>query len=323
MNLLPQMAPYAILVVVLVFLAFLYLQLATKFNIIDKPNERSSHTIPTIRGGGILFFFSMIIYFVVHDFQYPFFIIGLSLIALISFIDDLVTLGAKFRLVFQFVALSLLLFQAELFYPPYLIFSLLLIVSIGFINIYNFMDGINGITGLCSLAALVGFLFLNSRVSVVPNNFIMYPILAILVFGYFNFRKKARFFAGDVGSISIALVIAFLVVSFVKKMQSPLPLLFVAAYIVDGGLTILRRLFNKENILEPHRSHLYQRLVQKTHLSHLQVSCMFALVQLFMLGPVMLVHDKALLVQVITMLAIYVLLGIVYIAIYRKVNQRP
>ncbi len=316
------MTTYLVVILVLGLLAFGYLKLANRFNIIDKPNERSSHTTPTIRGGGILFFLSMLLFFVASDFQYPYFIIGLSLIAIVSFIDDLVTLGAKLRLVFQFIALGLLLYEVGFVTSPYLTTLGLLVLAIGFTNIYNFMDGINGITGLCSLATLLGFFLLNKNHMLVPYDFIIYPILAILVFGFFNFRKKARFFAGDVGSISIALVIAFLLLKFIQGTASPLPLLLVIVYGIDGGFTVLRRLLNKENILKPHRSHLYQRLVQKTTLTHLQVSGIFSTVQLLMIVPVVAFQNHALLAQLAVFLSCLVFLGIVYQIIYRKIDQR-
>ncbi len=322
MTTLPPIAHYSIITILLVLMAFLYLRIATRFNIIDKPNERSSHTVPTIRGGGILFFVSMLLYFAVSGFQYPFFIVGLSLIAFISFMDDLVTLGAKFRLIFQFVALGLLLYQLGFVSAPYLATFGLLILVIGFTNVYNFMDGINGITGLCSLATLLGFFLLNKSDKLVPDDFIIYPILSILVFGFFNFRKKARFFAGDVGSISIALVIAFLVLKFVQATLSPLPLLLVLVYGIDGGFTVLRRLLNKENILKPHRSHLYQRLVQKTSLSHLQVSGIFSGIQLLMVVPVVVFKNHSLFIQQTVFIGCLVILGLLYLMIYRKVDQR-
>lgn len=322
MTTLPPIAHYSIVAILLVLMAFIYLRLASRFNIIDKPNERSSHTVPTIRGGGILFFLSMLLYFVVSGFEYPFFILGLSLIAIVSFIDDLVTLGAKFRLVFQFIALGLLLYEVGFVTSPYLFTLGLLIVTIGFTNVYNFMDGINGITGLCSLATLFGFFLLNKSLILIPDDFIIYPIISIIVFGFFNFRKKARFFAGDVGSISIALVIAFLLLTFIEETISPLPLLLVLVYGIDGGFTVLRRLLNKENILEPHRSHLYQRLVQKTSLSHLQVSGIFSGIQLLLVVPVVVFQNHPLFTQLAVFLGCLVFLGTIYLIIYKKVDRR-
>jgi len=287
-----QFLYYPFIILILLLLALVYLKLATTYNIIDKPNERSSHTIPTIRGGGIIFFLAVILFFLSNNFQYPYFIAGVSLLAIISFVDDIVSLSARFRLLFQCIGVALLLFETGFLAPPYTLAIVLFIATIGYTNIYNFMDGINGITGFNSLAILLGFWVLNSMFTVVPDDIIRIPFLSVLVFGFFNFRKKARFFAGDVGSITMAMIITFLFLMFMQQLQAPILILLLIVYLLDGGITILRRLFNRENVFEPHRSHLYQRLVQVTSLSHLHVSAIYGLVQLVMIIPVLLTIEK-------------------------------
>lgn len=315
-----QFLHYPLIAIAVLFLALIYLKIATKFNIIDKPNERSSHTVPTIRGGGIVFYFAVLVFFCINNFQFPNFVAGISILALISFVDDLVTLSARFRLLFQLIGVGLLLFEVGFLAPPYALAIFILIATIGFTNIYNFMDGINGITGMNSLATLIGFLFLNFKFSIVPQDLIVIPIISILVFGIFNFRKKARFFAGDVGSISMAMIISFLFLIFIKKLEAPILILLIAVYLLDGGLTILRRLLNKENIFEPHRSHLYQRAVQKSTLSHLQVSGLYGLFQLLLIIPVILTIELDWKTQVLTLLSCLMLLSIAYLIMYRKLQ---
>ncbi len=317
-----QFVHYPLITLSIFVLALVYLRLATKYKIIDKPNERSSHSIPTIRGGGIVFFLSVLIFFLINDFQYPFFVAGVSLMAIISFVDDIVTLSARFRLIFQLVGVGLLLFEAGFLVPPYAVALLILVATIGFTNIYNFMDGINGITGMYSLAVLTGFLVLNFKFSIVPIDLIIIPMLSVVVFGYFNFRKKARFFAGDVGSISMAMIVVFLALLFFKKLAAPILLLLFVVYLLDGGLTLIRRLINGENIFEPHRSHLYQRMVQETSLSHLQVSGVFAAVQLLMIIPVMLSIEKDWKIQTIVLLTCLIVLTVAYLIVYRKMNLK-
>ena len=180
------------LVVILIVLSRVYIFIAEKYNIVDKPNIRGSHTVATIRGGGVLFYFAFLFFFILFDYQYPYFIIGLSCIAIVSFIDDIVTLSAKIRLPFQFIAIAFILFQLGLFNYNILIIILIAIASVAFINMYNFMDGINAITGLYSLSVLACLLTINYFEKIVDSEIILYAIISIIIFGYYNFRKKAR-----------------------------------------------------------------------------------------------------------------------------------
>ncbi|QGW28754.1 hypothetical protein [Phnomibacter ginsenosidimutans] len=135
-----------LLLLVLCLVAVAYLRMADKLNIIDKPNQRSSHTRITVRGGGVIFPVSLLLYSIVHGFPYLYFIAGLTLIAVISFADDLKHQSRKLRLAVHFAAVSLLLFQVNEMSLPYWLLPILFVLSIGVINAYNFMDGINGIT---------------------------------------------------------------------------------------------------------------------------------------------------------------------------------
>jgi len=100
-----------ILALVLVFCLWAYMKIAVRFGIIDKPNDRSSHTNPTIRGGGIIFTIAIILFFTFYGFKYPFFFIGLMLVAGISFLDDMYTLSSIYRLGIQFIAVALTLYN--------------------------------------------------------------------------------------------------------------------------------------------------------------------------------------------------------------------
>lgn len=273
---------YFLITVILLIVAVIYIKLAEKFNIIDTPNNRSSHTKPTIRGGGILFYMAVLIFFVISNFQYPYFIVGVSVIAILSFIDDLVMLSPKIRLPFQFIAIFLLLLELNMQENPFWVVLLLLVIGVGFLNLFNFMDGINGITGLYGLTVLLSLLFINYKEHIVSNQFIGFIICSIVVFGYYNFRKKARFFAGDIGSITLAMVVLFLVLNFIVKLNAPILLVMVSVYGVDSVLTILYRIYLKEKITEGHRHHIYQKLVDNAHWSHLKVSGVYALVQLLL-----------------------------------------
>jgi len=270
---------YVLVFITLVALSYLYIKIAEKFKIIDKPNSRSSHTLATIRGGGILFVISVLLFFFLNDFQYPYFVSGVLLISIVSFIDDIITLSSKIRLPFQFLAILLLLIQVGFAFNPVWFFVLLLIIGVGFINIYNFMDGINGLTGMYSVSVLLGLFVVNLDVQILDKDLIIYTLLSLVVFGYYNFRKRARFFAGDVGSISIAMLIFFIGLFLIKETGSPMVVLLIVVYGADSILTLFYRRYIGEHITEPHRHHLYQKFVDILKWSHLKVSIIYTAVQ--------------------------------------------
>ena len=156
---------YIILFISLLLFINFYFKIADYFNIIDKPNNRSSHTEITIRGGGIIFTIGAIAWFISSGFQFPWFFLGLLIITIVSLVDDIKPASRGIRIGVHFVAVLLLIYQLQsvLAYNHdiptgflVLLFVMALIVAIGIINAYNFMDGINGITGGYSLAVLVG-----------------------------------------------------------------------------------------------------------------------------------------------------------------------
>lgn len=283
----------------LFILELIYFKIADKYNIIDKPNHRSSHTQITLRGGGIIFPIAFLLflgwifyqYYVNPEFQYIIFpktyiIFGVGLVSLsaISFLDDILDLSSKIRLAFHFLAVTLLIYFLGLFQnTPIWIISILYVFVIGILNAYNFMDGINGITGVYTSVALITFWYINKNVILfVDDNFIIYPFLASLVFLFFNFRKKAKCFAGDVGSMGIAIWFLALLGLAIIKTQNYQYLLFLAIYGIEVVLTIIQRLKLKENIFEAHRHHLYQLLVNQMKWSHLSVSVLYGVLQFLM-----------------------------------------
>ena len=274
------MEKYLVVTLVLALLSFVYLKLAERFNIVDKPNERSSHTVPTIRGGGIIFLFAVWMFFITSNYQYPFLILGTTLIGLVSFLDDLFTLSSKLRLPFQFLAIILVIADLHLYNFPLWIPFLFIILGVGFINEFNFMDGINGITGFYSLAILIPMYFINYKTPVLREDLILYLGISVLVFGFYNFRKKARFFAGDIGSISMAIVLFFMSLILIFKLEAPIIGIIAIVYCADGTITLVYRKCIGENITEGHRHHLYQKMVDVYGFSHLAVSAFYAGVQL-------------------------------------------
>mgnify|MGYP001009148662 FL=1 len=287
---------YALVFFFLIISEFFYFRIADRFNIIDKPNERSSHNYITIRGGGIIWWVAALLYLLFHfSSQGLWFFAGITLIAGVSFVDDIVSLGQRVRLLFHLLAMSCAFYLAGVFgmYPWWAI-VIGYIVFIGIVNAYNFMDGINGITGLYSIAVLASLQYVNLTYgSFVHPDLIWYPMLASVVFLFFNFRKRARCFAGDVGSVAIAFWIVTLLLLLIVKTENLIWLGFLMVYGVDAVMTILHRLYLKQNIMEAHRLHFYQIMANEKRMPHRVVSVIYFTAQLLcsalivMLYPVM------------------------------------
>ena len=266
---------------VLLFLAELfYFKIADKCNIIDRPNERSSHTKVTLRGGGIIFYFGALAYFLTNHWEYPWFIVALTLITFISFVDDIRSTSQGLRLVFHFSAMTLMFYQWGLFSLSWWWIIVALIICTGIINAYNFMDGINGITGGYSFVVLVALAYINAEVTPFIEPALIYTVLcSVLVFCFFNFRKKAKCFAGDVGSVSIAFILLFLIGRLIIKTENFSWIILLSVYGVDSVLTIIHRLILHENIGLPHRKHMYQLMANELKMSHVVVSFIYMVVQ--------------------------------------------
>lgn len=285
---------YTILGILLIILMLLYFKVADYFNIIDKPNQRSSHTEITLRGGGIIFWFSALIYFVQHIQSNYFFFTGITLVSLVSFWDDIQSLSNKIRITVHFLAITLIFLDFGVFnsMPIYGIIAAY-ILSIGIINAYNFMDGINGITGLYTLVVMGSLWYVNKDIQLFTDgNFIKYAMIASLVFLFFNYRKRAKCFAGDVGSIAIAFWVIYLVLKLILRTDSLIWLLFLAVYGVDAIGTIIHRLYLKQNIFEAHRLHLYQVLSNEYKIQHRLVSLYYALAQIAVSFLVIFLYQK-------------------------------
>ena len=266
---------------VLTLLLLFYFRLAVQFKIIDRPNQRSSHSRITIRGGGIIFPIALLLQALFSRFEYPLFTSGLLLISTVSFYDDLRPLSNKIRLLIHLIAVSLLFMQSDLFSYTVWIIILVYILVIGTINAYNFMDGINGITGSYSFITILSLYFINeTHLVFVLNEWLIIVAISLLVFNFFNFRKKAKCFAGDVGSVSMAFIIIFFLLQLILKTGDLKYIGFLLVYGIDSISTILFRLIRKENIFEAHRTHFYQYLTNVKSLPHLVVSALYMIVQL-------------------------------------------
>lgn len=257
-----------------------YFKLANKLNIIDKPNLRSSHSVVTLRGGGIVFYFGIVLYFLLFQFQHPWFFAGLTLITIISFADDLKPRPTWMRLCIHVIAMGFMFYQWGLLELPWYYSLISLVFCTGVLNAYNFMDGINGITGGYSMVVVGALWYINAFVTpFVDANFIYLVLISLLVFNFFNFRNKAKCFAGDVGAVSMAFIVVFLLGLLILKTGDFSYIVLLALYGVDSILTIVHRLMLRENILQAHRKHLFQIMANELKMPHVVVSSIYMGIQ--------------------------------------------
>ena len=232
---------YISIAVFLVIAELVYFRIADKCNIIDKPNERSSHKTIVLRGGGIIFTIGLWIWSIWYGFQYPWLLAGVTLAAGISFVDDIHSLPDSLRLVVQFTAMFLVFQEIGLLHwDIWWIVPIALIAAVGGTNIFNFMDGINGITAGYSLAMLIPITIANRSMAFVEESYLIVAIIGVLVFSLFNFRPrgKAKCFAGDVGSIGMALILVFCIGRLMMATGDVSWIVLFLVYGVDGVLTI-------------------------------------------------------------------------------------
>lgn len=312
---------YGIIFVILLVLELCYFKVADHFNIIDKPNERSSHSTIVLRGGGIIFLIGVWIWSAFFGFQYPWFLMGLTLVAGISFVDDIHSLPDSVRLVAQFAAAAMAFYQLGiLHWSMWWIILLALVVYVGATNVINFMDGINGITAGYSLAVLIPLALVNLTDTFVAQSLIVSTILASLVFCVFNFRPKgkAKCFAGDVGSIGIAFIMLFLLGHLIIRTGDITWLIFLLVYGVDGCLTIAHRIMLHENLGEAHRKHVYQIMANELKIGHVKVALLYMVIQLIISLGFIYFCPNTMLAHWLYLIGAFVVLAIVYILFMKK-----
>lgn len=314
---------YGIVFCVLLIAEIIYFKIADKFNIIDKPNERSSHSSIVLRGGGIIFAIGIWVWSIAFGFPYPWVLAAVTLAAGISFIDDIHSLPDSLRLVVQFSAMILMI--QEIGFLQFNLWWLIIIALISFVgamNIFNFMDGVNGITGGYALAMLIPMFLLDSNgVDFIEPSFLIVMILGVLVFCIFNFRPKgkAKCFAGDVGSIGMAMILLFSTGRLIAKTGdfAWFPILWMV-YGVDGVLTICHRIMLHENLGQAHRKHAYQLMANELKIGHVKVSTLYLVMQLAIsIGAIYLVPKEQLYHWIYAFL-VAVVLTVAYVLFKKK-----
>ena len=312
---------YLVIFALLLVCELIYFRIADKCNIIDKPNERSSHSTVVLRGGGIIFLIGVWVWSAFFGFPYPWFLGAVTLAAGISFVDDIRSLPDSVRLVVQFMAMGLMFQQLDMLHlDMWWVVILALIVCVGASNVINFMDGINGITAGYSLAVLIPVLLMNQRLGFMEDSFLVVVILSVLVFCVFNFRErgKAKCFAGDVGSVGIAFIMLFAIGQLVMKTRDVTWLIFLVVYGVDGCLTIVHRILLHENLGQAHRKHVYQLMANELKMSHVKVSLIYIALQLVVsLGFIYLCPDTVL-AHWMYLIGAVTVLGVAYVLFKKK-----
>lgn len=246
--------------------------------VLDRPNERSLHRIPTPRGGGIAVVAAIVVaWWTLTQLELlprpasPI-LIGALILAAVSWADDLRGLPAAVRLAVQLVAVGLVLragllnglvFQGLL--PPALDGIATAVLWVWFVNLFNFMDGIDGLAG--SEAAAIGIGLLLFAVIGLGQNPGLAALAAAIVAAAGGFLvwnwAPARIFLGDVGSVPLGYLLGFLLLDQAARGHWKLAVILPLYFLVDATITLLRQLARRERIWEAHRRHFYQGVVQR------------------------------------------------------------
>ena len=331
---------YLIIAAILVAAELLYFKIADKCNIIDKPNERSSHTTIVLRGGGIIFTISMIAWAIImiatgkDIVPYLPFLCGLILVAGISFVDDIHSLPDSLRMGVQIVSTLLMFWSVGLYTAigPWWLMALVAVVAlffcVGATNFINFMDGINGITAAYAMAMIIPIALLNEMPEQVGHDvtpfiepsYLIVAIIGVLVFSIFNFRPKgkAKCFAGDVGSIGIAFIILFALGRLMLATKDVTWIVFFLVYGIDGTLTIIHRIMLHENLGQAHRKHAYQLMANELGMSHVVVSLLYMCIQLVISLGFIYLCPNTILAHWIYLIGAATILAVAYVIFMKK-----
>lgn len=264
---------YLTIFIVLLAFEYAYIFFAKRFRIVDRPHHQSSHKGVVARGGGIIFYVAFSIWSIMNGLQWYGGLLGLTILALVSFIDDIHDVSPTIRLICQFIAILMMFYHSGLIQTAPHVIIILTVACVGAVNIFNFMDGINGMTGGYSLVVALALLYVDIyMIRFCDYNLLAFIILCLLVFNLFNFRRRAKCFAGDVGALSIGFILVYLVLRLALKGQSMSWIAMMIVYLVDGGLTILHRILLRENLMKPHKKHAYQIMANELKMPHLVVS---------------------------------------------------
>ncbi len=307
----------------LLFAGFLlYFRVARAYNILDVPNHRTMHEGATIRGGGIVIFIAVALYALLAGSPGWYFVAGITVMGITGFLDDLYNLTGKVRFPLQLLSMIFVLAELQLLQTNIIWLIIILIIATGALNAFNFMDGINGMTGGYATITILSMIIVNSFVqNFISNDFLYFTLLTLIVFNLFNFRKKAVCFAGDVGSLTIAFILIFILIKMIHETHQFIYILFLTLYGIDTIFTIVQRLSLRQNIFEAHRLHLFQVVISKTGMPHLRMSTIYMVLQLVI--NILIIQIATIPIQQQFFYAFIMLLGlsVCYIIIKKKMMQ--
>lgn len=273
---------YPIILIILLAAELVFFRVAKHYSIIDRPTSRSSHDTFVLRAGGVIYIVGMWLYAAFFGLKLWPFLLGLTLVAIISFIDDVRSLPALVRLACHSLAILLVFYcWGVLSWENWWMIILGMILCVGIVNAYNFMDGINGLNGGYTFAVLLPLAWLNHQMGFVDQRLIIVALIANLVFCFFNYRRKgkAKCFAGDVGSVGAAFIVVFVLGLLVLQTRDFTYIVFLAVYGVDSLLTIIHRILLHEKIGVAHRKHAYQIMTNELGMEHVLVSTIYMVLQ--------------------------------------------
>lgn len=253
------------------------LGLLTRFQVFDRPNERSSHAVAKPRGGGLALIPLVLLGWIAWaawsgNAPAGFWQVvpGALLLAAVSWVDDLRGLPAGLRLAAQAAAVALGLsgfsgmgwvFQGLL--PPLLDGLAAALLWLWFINLFNFMDGIDGISGVEALSVGVGLTLAAGLAGLAPDLSALPLLLAAGMLGFLFWNwPPARLFLGDVGSVPLGYLLGWLLLLTAAQGQWAVALILPLYYLADASLTLAKRTLRGAKIWRAHREHAYQRAVQ-------------------------------------------------------------
>jgi len=277
-------------------LTYFYRYLALRHKVLDIPNERSSHQIPTPKGGGlaivVTWYIGITCLYYLGDLNANLYLALMSgiIIAIVSYVDDLIELKPSVRLAVHLISAGLAIFFLEGIKPLHLgkfevaqmilLIPLVLFGIIWFVNLFNFLDGIDGYASLeASTIALIMFLITGNIICL---------ILLVSTLGFLSWNwPKARIFMGDVGSTQLGFVLVVLGLYFHNESALSLTqwIMLTSLFWFDATLTLFRRWRNGEKLSIAHRKHIYQRAVQ-SGLSHQKTILFSALINALIIGLV-------------------------------------
>lgn len=266
-----------------------------------------------------MFYVAFLIFSVHTHFHYLFLFIGVTLLAVVSFVDDIKGLTVRQRIPVQALSIFFTLLEIDVPYQ-WLAIPLLIIAGILIINCYNFIDGINGMLGLYSASVFLfaGYLCHLEKIFTVELATLLF--ISILVFGFYNFRKRALFFSGDVGSMTMGILAFFVVLLLSITLGAPVIILLLSVCLTDTLGTILKRFFARKNIFEAHREHIYEQLTDRTSLSHLQIAGSYTSIQLLCNFIVLMTYKESIEIQLGIVLVCTLFFSTIYYIVNRKLK---